>query len=229
MSASQTPWIAAFLAAIAAVGFAWLIRLPLPFEGFAVIVAAVLAALGTLALIAWMPPSWVWTDAERLRLAFSARHDLSEEMAGAALAAIVDAHARAARLRRSAALMRDDMADALNSVADRLDAAAREIFYVPARQRALRTVLVRSELIVEAAQAHAALRKRGQTETENLSRDKLRAAVAALDAAFDQTDLMAARGLLQDVSVASGVAERLLTPRNKTHLAPAGQTKGDLS
>ncbi len=229
MSVTHTPWIVALLTAASSAGFAWLVRLPLPFEGFAIIVAGTLAALGTLTLIAWLPPSLVWTDAERLRLAFAARHDLSDGMAGAALAAIVGAHARAARLRQSASVMRDDMASALHDTADRLDAAAREIFYVPARQRALRTVLVRSELIEEAAQAHAALRKRGQTETEDLSRDKLLAAVGALDAAFDQTDLMAARGLLQDVTVASDVAERLLTPRRRGNLTSVDSTKGDQS
>jgi len=77
-------------------------------------------------------------------------------------------------------------------------------------------VVVRSELIEDAARAHATLRGRNQAATEDLSRQKLQAAIAALDAAFDQTELMAAKGLLQEVEVASDVAEQVLTPRRRT-------------
>ena len=215
MSPRATPWIAASIAALAGVGFAWFVRLPLPFPGFSALAAACLAALGTLALVAWMPRKWVWTDAERLRMAFQARHGVSEAAAGMALGAITTTHARAESLRRSAAVMREDIAKEVMAIADRLDTAAREIFYAPDRQRGLRNVLVRSELIEEAAAAHAALRRRKHTPTEDLSRSKLSAALEALDAAFDQTDLLAARGLLQEVEVASDVAERLLTPRRQ--------------
>lgn len=213
MSPRASLWLTGGAAAIVAAGFAWLVRLPLPFDGFAVLAAAALACVGTLALIAWLPPRWVWSDAETLRLAFQARHGLTDTGAEMALDAITTAHARAETLRRSAAVMRDDMAAKVNGVADRLDTAAREIFYVPDRRRDLRNVLLRAELIVDAASAHARLRGRNQTETEDQSRTKLTAAVDALDAAFDQTELLAARGLLQEVGVASDVAERLLTPR----------------
>jgi len=162
-----------------------------------------------------MPRSWVWSEAERLRHAFQARHGLLEQAAGLALTTITGAHARATSLRQAASVMRDDISARVISVADRLDAAAREIFYTPDRQRDLRTVLVRSELIEEAATAHAALRRRKHTATEDESRQKLAAAVDALNAAFEQTDLLAARGLLQEVEVASDVAERVLKPRTQ--------------
>ncbi len=213
MNPRATPWIAGGIAALASAGFAWFVRLPLPFPGFSALAAACLAAVGTLALVAWMPRRWVWTDAERLRMAFQARHGVSDAAAGMALGAITTTHARAENLRRSASVMRDDIAKEVTAIADRLDAAAREIFYAPDRQRGLRNVLVRSELIEEAAAAHVALRRRKHAPTEDLSRDKLSAALEALDAAFDQTDLLAARGLLQEVEVASDVAERLLKPR----------------
>lgn len=199
---------------LGAAAFSWFVRLPLPFDGFAVVCAAGLAFVGTLALVAWMPARWIWTDAETLRMAFQARHGLTGEAAQMSLEAITTAHARADVLRRAAAVMRDDMAEKVTGVADRLDTAAREIFYVPDRRRAMRAVLLRSDLIVEAATAHAKLRGRKQAETEEASRAKLTAAVDALDAAFDQTDLLAARGLLAQVGVASDVAERLLTPRS---------------
>ncbi|MFQ6550129.1 hypothetical protein AADZ90_019450 [Aestuariibius sp. 2305UL40-4] len=215
MSPRATPWIAAGIAALASAGFAWFVRLPLPFPGFSALAAAFLALVGTLALMACMPRQWVWTEAERLRMAFQARHGVSDSAAGMALGAITTTHARAESLRRSAAVMQDDIAEEVERLADRLDTAAREIFYAPDRQRGLRNVLVRSELIEEAAAAHAALRRRKHAPTEDLSRDKLSAALVALDAAFDQTDLLAARGLLQEVEVASDVAERLLTPRRQ--------------
>ncbi|MEM8578330.1 MAG: hypothetical protein AAGF60_10795 [Pseudomonadota bacterium] len=212
MSARRAPWLAGALAALLAAAFALSVRLPLPFGGFAALSAAGLAGLGTLALIALAPPAWIWTEAERLRLAFAARHDMAPDLAGAALAAIVQTHARAEALRQAAEPMRDDMADQVTAIADRLDAAAREIFYVPDRLRDLRAVLTRSELIEEAAAAHAALRRRAAHGTDEASRAKLAAAITALDLAFDRTELKAAQGLLQEVDVASSVAERLLTP-----------------
>ncbi len=206
-------WIAGISAATVSVGFAWLVRLPLPFDGFAAVAAAVLAFFGTLTAVAWMPGRWVWSEAERLRHAFQARHGISDDAASSALEAITTAHLRANALRGAAGAMRTDVAERLGAVADRLDAAAREIFSTPERQRNLRAVLIRSELIEDAASAHAALRKRNATETEDVSREKLIDAVDALDAAFDQTDLLAARGLLAEVEAASEVAETVLKPR----------------
>ncbi len=213
MNARISLWFAGILACAASATFAWFIRLPLPFEGFAAVAAAALAGLGTMSILAWMPSRWVWSDAEILRHAFQARHGISDYAAGSALDAITVAHQRANALRKSAEATRADVAEQVAGVADRLDAAAREIFYEPDRHRALRSVLIRSELIDDAARAHAALRQRKQDATEQASREKLIAALGALDAAFDQTDLLAARGLLHEVEAASEVAETLLTPR----------------
>lgn len=219
MTPGRSLGLAAILAAALAAGVAWFVRMPLPFPGFSAVAAAALAALATLAIVAWMPASWLWSEADRLRMAFRARHGLSDMAAERALDMITKAHQRAANMRASAAVMREDIAAEVDRLADRLDAAAREIFYSPDRQRDLSAVLLRSELIEEAAVAHAALRRRKHTSTEDLSREKLRAAVAAMNAAFDQTDLLAARGLLENVEVASDVAERLLTPAR--HMMPA--------
>lgn len=208
-------WCAAIIAALASASFAWFVRLPMPFEGFGAIVAAGGAFFGTLALVSWLPNGWLWTEAEQLRNAFQERHGVSAFAAGSALEAITTTHLRANTLREAASGMREDVSDKLRSVADRLDVAAREIFYTPERHSALRAVLVRSELIEDAARAHAKLRKRKQPETEQASRQKLVSAIEVLDAAFDQTDLLAAKGLLAEVEVASDVAETVLKPRHK--------------
>ncbi len=226
MTPSLSLWAAGGTAVLSSVGYVAFIRLPLPFDGFSVLVAAVLAGLGTLMLIAWMPRSWVWSETELLREAFQARHDLTEQATTLALEAISTAHRRAENLRNAAAAMRQEVAEQIGTVADKLDSAAREIFYAPERLRDLRAVLLRSELIEEAATAHASLRNRQQSATEDASRAKLLTAVAALDAAFEQTDLQAARGLLQEVEVASEVAERLLTPRHSA-LSPITQDTSD--
>jgi len=206
---------AAIIAALVSIGFAWFVRLPMPFEGFFAFVAATGAFLGTLTLATWMPSGWLWTEAEQLRNAFQERHDISEFAAGTALEAISKTHLRANALRTAASAMREDVSDQVRSIADRLDVAAREIFYEPERHGALRAVLVRSELIEDAARAHAQLRKRNHSETEQISREKLVSAIEALDAAFDQTDLLAAKGLLTEVEIASEVAETILKPRLK--------------
>lgn len=214
MTPKTTPWVAALFSATICALFAWFVRLPLPFTGFAAGAAAALAALGTLTLVAWMPRTWIWSEAEMLRHAFMARHGLSDTAAGSALEAITMAHGRAIKLRQTAEAMREEVANKVRQVADRLDIAAREIFYAPERQRQLRSVLVRSELIEDAATAHAALRLRKHEATEQTSRAKLVAALDALDAAFDETDLLAAQGLLHNVAVASDVAEKVLAPRH---------------
>lgn len=220
MSPSVSLWMAGLMGAVLSAGFAWFVRLPLPFDGFAALVAAGLAFWATLTLVTWMPGRWIWTEAERLRHAFQARHGVSDYAAGSALEAITTAHARATTLRAAASAMRDDVAERVHAVADRLDVAAREIFYTPQRQRDLRAVLIRSKLIEDAAAAHAMLRERNHSETEDASRQKLITAVDALDAAFDQTDLLAARGLLAEVEAASEVAETVLKPRRRIPTRP---------
>jgi len=60
------PWLVAGLAAIAGAAFALGVRLPLPFEGFAVLVAASLAFFGTLAVSLFLPPRWLGTAARGL-------------------------------------------------------------------------------------------------------------------------------------------------------------------
>ncbi|MEL6792806.1 MAG: hypothetical protein AAFP78_05085 [Pseudomonadota bacterium] len=208
-------WITGLAAAVASAGFAWFMRLPLPFDGFAIVAAAGLAFLATLTLLALAPPAWIWSHGERLRHAFQARHDVPEEIAANALASITTAHDRARALRRHSGAMREDVAARVAAAADRMDAAAREIFYVPERQRELSAVLIRSELIEDAAAAHATLRSRDQAESEERSRAKLIGALDALDAAFDEGDARAARKLLAEVETASEVAETLLAPRSR--------------
>jgi len=60
------PWLVAALAAIAGAVFALGVRLPLPFEGFAVLAAASLAFFGTLAVCLFLPPRWLGTAAKGL-------------------------------------------------------------------------------------------------------------------------------------------------------------------
>lgn len=213
MKPGVTLWLCAVVSTTCSVAFAWFVRLPLPFDGFAILAAAVLAFLSTLSLAAVVPAGWIWSEAERLKMAFQARHGVTGPKATNVLDAIERAHQRAGVLRRKADQMRGDMAERVMATADRFDAAARELFYAPDRLRDLRAVLIRSELIEDAARAHASLRQRKQVETEDASREKLLSAIEALDAAFDATDLMVARGLLAEVETASEVAETVLRPR----------------
>lgn len=208
---------AGLFASTISAGFAWFVRMPLPFPGFAAVAAAGLSFLGTLTTLAAMPRNWVWSETEVLRQAFQARHGVSAHSAENALDAITKTHARARKLRHAAEAMRDDVAQRTLVIADRLDAGAREIFYDPERHRDLRAVLIRSELIENAAVAHAQLRRRKRAQTEDASRQKFLLALEALDAAFDETELLAARGLLAEVAVASEVAETLLKPRGTFH------------
>ncbi|MGR3468567.1 MAG: hypothetical protein ACU0CI_11890 [Shimia sp.] len=214
MSPRSRLTLTALGAALAVAAFVWLLPPPvvLPAPMTSILAAGLLAALATLAIAAWMPPRWLWTESEQVRIAFQARHGLSDSAATAALAAITETHARATTLRRAAQAMRPDVAQRVEEAADRLDLAARDIFYTPDRHRQLRAVLVRAQLIEDAATGHAKLRARAQPATEEASRAKLLSALEALMAAFAETDLRAAQGLLAQVDAASEVAERLLKP-----------------
>ena len=215
MRPSRACMLAGVIGGAAAFCFAFLAPLPVPFPGATLVAAAALAFLGTLALAAWMPTGWLWYDAERLAQAFAARHDLGEEATKAALAAIVEAHDRAAMLRQAAPDFQEDLRANVTRAADRLDAVARDVFYTPKGLSRVRSLLTRSALIEEATLAHADLRKRTSEDdpTAAASRESLWSATQALEEAFAALDLSAERKLLDQVETASSVAETLLAPR----------------
>lgn len=204
-----------FLAALISVAFVYNVRLPFIFDGSVVVIAAVLAFVLCMTILAWLPAGWLWTDAEMLSHAFKSYHRLSDQGTNNALAAITETHARAADLRKLSVQFHKDLQSQVERAADQLDAGAREIFYQPSRLRALGPVLRRAELIEDATRAHKALRGRAKSDhaTVALSRKKLAGALDALQSAFAQSDLAVARGHLEQVEIASSVAENLLSPR----------------
>ena len=216
MTPVRSPWIVALIAGLASLAFVAFVRLPLPFPGFTAVVAAVLALFGTLALGAWLPAKWLWTDTERLTAAFMARHDIMDARAQSALHAISGAHGRAAVLREGAAEVAPELAERAAAMADRLDTAAREIFYDPNRLPSLRAIITRSELISDAMGTHRALRGRmGESDQTAQSRETLIGALDALDQAFEASDAATAERLLAEVEAASSTAESLLAPRGR--------------
>ncbi len=224
MTPTRSPYVAALIAAVLAVLVVTLLRLPAPFPGASLVFAGLLAVLFTLTLVAWFPVHWIWSDQERLTHAFKVRHGVGVATAESALSAITQSHARATLLRRAADGFQDDVRARTERAADRLDAAAREVFYDPARLSALRPLILRSELIEDAALSHRALRSRSKkAETDAsvaASREKLTRGLDAMEAAFEASDLSAKRGLLEKVEVASGVAETLLKPRKSLNVFP---------
>lgn len=215
MKPQRAPFVLGLVAALLSTAFVFSVRLPLPFEGFAVLAAAGLAALGTLALSAWAPVRWLWSDTDLIVADFRARHDLSDLGAQNALRAITKAHDQAAMLRAAAAPMQAEMQAQVTEAANRLDGAAKALFYDPARLRSLQPVLSRAELIVEAAQSHHALRKVPDSPQQVPSREALRTAIEALNAAFDASEDRTAQGLLEKVETASGIAEALLSGQRR--------------
>lgn len=218
MKPSVLPWAALIVSVILAVGFALLVRLPLPFDGFATATAAVLAFGLTLVLGMLAPAHWIWTDAERLRHAFGLRHGLSDLRSGNVLSAITTAHGRADALRRAAANFQPPLDARTRAVADRMDAVARELFYDPDALSVHRESLIRTELIEEAVITHASLRLRGQSDINATqiaeSRAKVDTALAALEEAFDRNENRLADQLLHKVDISSATAEMLLRRRS---------------
>lgn len=220
MTPARAPWVVAGLVTIVAVAFALTQRLPLPFDGFAALAAAVLATFATFGLTLFLPPSWVWTDDERLRHAFVARHQVSDDRADSALEAITLAHRRASVMRAAAAGFIPDLRAQTEAAADLLDGAAREIFYDPKTLPTHRANLIRAELVEEAVRTHAKLRDRGDKTgidaQVKLSRDSLASALSSLEGAFAQAEARIANRLLTQVDTASATAETLLAPRRRT-------------
>jgi len=217
MTARLIPWIAALVAVAIAVTFAMVARLPLPFEGFAAIVAGVLAALLTFSLTLFLPPAWVWTDTERLVHAFEERHNLSGVRASSALEAIATAHRRASVIREAAPKFQAPLDAQALRAADLLDGVAREIFYDPKTFNTHRSNLIRSELVEDAVKTHAALRDRGERSSTGAqvqaSRESVTTALTSLEDAFAQAEARVADQLLTEVVTASTTAETLLAPR----------------
>lgn len=217
MSRAGLPWLLAGVAAIGATAFALLVPLPLPFDGFAVLVAAALAFLTTVALGLLLPARLLWTDTERLTHAFRTRHNVSEARAGDALDAITTAHRRASALRQASTDFTDALRAKTERAADLLDGVARDIFYDPSTLPTYRANLVRADLIEEAVNEHAALRGRrasDATKTQlDASRGHVAAALDALEDAFDAAEERLANRALTRVTVSSETAETLLAPR----------------
>ncbi|MEM9708732.1 MAG: hypothetical protein AAF871_08055 [Pseudomonadota bacterium] len=209
-------WASAILGALAATAFALFLRLPLPFEGFAAVAAGLLAFGITLTLVQFLPAAWIWTDAERLAHAFRKRHKISADRAESALSAITTAHGRAAALREQAAGFNAHLKDAAYDVADRLDGAAREIFYDPPSIEIHRKNLIRSDLIEEAVRAHAKLRQRRSESAQiEASRETLGRALASFQGATDAAEERVQNRILNEVTVSSETAETLLAPRRE--------------
>lgn len=220
MKPTVFPWAIGAFAVILATAFALLVRLPLPFEGLAALVAAVLALGGTLTFGMLAPARWLWTDAERLRHAFGLRHGLSDLRSGNVLTAITTAHGRADVLRQAAAHFQPPLDERTRQVADRIDGIAHELFYAPEALSVYRETLIRAELVEESVTTHAKMRKRGHEDTNALqiadSRAKVDAAVTALYAAFDSNENHLADQLLHKVDVSSATAEMLLRRGTRT-------------
>ncbi|MEM6941006.1 MAG: hypothetical protein AAF943_08435 [Pseudomonadota bacterium] len=227
MTPARSLLIAALIGLTLSLSFVATQPIPTLFPGSTFAIAGALAGLITLSVIAWMPDRWLWSDADRLAQAFRAHHGLTDRSTMNALAAIRDAHARAQTLRAAATAFHADLKPHVMAAADRLDVSAREIFYEPSRLSALRAILNRSELIEDATRAHQTVRARGTPDDPTVvqSRETLLGALKALEEAFVASDLRVARGHLEQVKVASSVAESLLTPRQ-----PIERLKdGDLS
>lgn len=210
-------WLVAAGAAVLAAGFALTMRLPLPFDGFAALVAAVGAGTLTLSLTLLAPAGRIWTDAERLSHAFAQRHKMSTQRSALVLDAITAGHGRADQLRRNAALFAPPLEQRTREIADRLDEVARDLFYHPDALSVHREALVRSALIEEAVLGHAKLRGRGKTDVNApqvaQSRARVDAALTALEQAFDQNESRLADRLVQQVELSSATAEMLLKRR----------------
>lgn len=212
------PWLVAVIAAVLSASFAIFLRLPLPFDGFAAVAAAVIACALTLSLTMMAPAGWIWTDAERLRHAFAQRHNMSELRSENVIDAMTSAHARADQLRKSAAMFAAPLDQRTKEMAERLEDIARDLFYHPDALSVHRQALVRSELIEEAVLSHASLRKRGHDDVNApqiaQSRHRIDAALTSLEDAFNHNENRLADRLVQQVEISSATAEMLLKRRN---------------
>jgi hypothetical protein len=201
---------------LAGLAFAETVRPPHLFPYSDAVFAGVLTLGLVLAGVLAFPDRWLHSDAVRLAHAFKVRHRTSDTMAAQALKSITGAHDRAARIRTVLPGFRDDLADRAGAMADQLDGVARVIFYSPETLPLFRAALTRSELVIEALEAHAKLRGlRGESPEVARSRAALFDALQSLDDALVEVDTGRAAHLLARVETLSDTAETLLGHRRR--------------
>ena len=218
MTLTSAPWVAAALGVTVSVVALLTLRFPVPFEGFTALAAGVCAGLSCLTILCAMPTRWLFSEEELLAHAFRERHGVSALGAANALRAVQRTHARAVTLRNVAKSFRPELRQRSNEVADRLDAAARRIFYDPSALRELQPALVRSHLIEDLVHDHAVLRDHvdaagADDAVAATSRSRVADSLDALDGALRSVDLESANRILTRIEVTSDVAETLLAPR----------------
>lgn len=208
--------LVAVLAALAGALYGLLVPVPALFPLAEAVLPGLLTFGLALAALLALPDRLLWSDAARLVHGFRARHDTTPEAAAQALEAITKTHAQAERLRRASAGFRDDLKERTAAIADRLDEIARVVYYAPDRLRQVRQPLVRTDLVVEAAEAHGKLRELRSAGPEvERSRERLFDTLASLDAALDAAELSEVRKALDRVEISSSVAETVLS-RHRT-------------
>ncbi len=219
MSLASAPWIAATTGIAVSVAALSILRFPLPFSGFAAVASGLCAGLSCAAVLFTMPTRWLFSEEELIAHAFRERHGVSALGADYALRAVQRAHTRAVTLRQVAQSFAPELRQRSGEVADRLDAAARRIFYQPSALRELQPALVRSHLIEDLVHDHAALRNHvdaagADDAVAAASRSRVADAINALDGALRAVDLESANRILTRIEVTSDVAETLLAPQS---------------
>lgn len=191
------------------------LRFPIFFTHSTALIGASATFLLTLSLSMMLPDRLLYSDAQQLAYHFQQRHGLSDGRAETVLQAIQSAHAKATALRAHSQSVHPELQADLRSAADRLDAIAGQLLEAPTELRQVQALIVRSDLLVDAAASHANLRRRAKGDVILKSREKVQDGLAAFQDSFDAMEDGAAERLMHRVSVSTDTAELLLGSRSK--------------
>lgn len=219
MSTSKKPiWPIALclLSAVALISLALAtLRFPIFFTQSTAVIGGGFTFVLALSFLLMLPDRFLYSDAQLLAYHFQQRHGLSDGRAETVLDAIQSAHAKATALRGYSQNVHSTLKADLNHAADRLDAITGQLLEAPADLRQVQALVVRSDLLVEAAATHADLRQKASEGMIAESREKVQAGLAAFQHSFDEMEDGAAQRLMHRVSVSTDTAELLLGRRSK--------------
>ncbi len=210
----QQPILPLAICCFAAIGItaAFLEFLPIPvfFINSTAVIGAVCAFVFAIGFTMMLPDRLLYSDAQLIKFHFGSRHGISDDRANAALSMIQRAHSKASMLRRAGKSVQADLRADLAKAADQLDGIAGQLMDDPQAIRHVQPLVIRSDLLVEAATAHAELRKAASETVVNESRQKIRAGLAAFQEGIDTLEASAAAQLMHRIEASTSTAELLL-------------------
>ncbi len=199
------------LIVLVAVG-TFLIWVPLPrlFAYSDAVISGTLACALYLGGVMMWPSQWLWSTAQRALYTLTRLMGVAPDRAQMALKVYADAETTADRLRKADNGFADDLSQAVARAANQIDRLGLSVLQDAGKTRAALPLITRADLLAQAAEGHAALRRKTKNEGQIASaRSKLADAIASFENAVATHDDRAIAAQLTDIQATTKVAKSL--------------------